>query len=37
MVLPLTHSVASDEEAIAEPQPNVLNFAASMTLVCGLT
>jgi len=30
-VLPLTHSVASDEDAIAEPQPNVLNLASSMT------
>src|SRR6266498_2509985 len=36
-VLPLTHSVASDEEAIAEPQPKVLNLASSITLVCGLT
>src|SRR5215467_7213180 len=26
-VLPLTHSVASEELAIAEPQPNVLNLA----------
>src|SRR5258708_323938 len=38
-VLPLIHSVASDELAIAEPQPNVLNFASSMmpwslTLIC---
>ena len=32
-VLPLTHSVASDDEAIAEPQPKVLNLASSMTLV----
>src|ERR1700731_840935 len=30
--LPLTHSVASDEDAIAEPQPNVLNLGSSMTL-----
>jgi hypothetical protein len=30
-VLPLSHSVASDELAIAEPQPKVLNFASSMT------
>jgi len=37
MVLPLTHSVASDDDAIAEPQPKVLNLASSMTLVCGLT
>src|SRR5664279_1359978 len=36
-VLPLTHSVASEEEAIAEPQPKVLNFASSMMLVSGLT
>src|SRR5271157_1953666 len=27
-VLPFTHSVASEEEAIAEPQPNVLNLAS---------
>ena len=32
-VLPFTHSVASEEEAMAEPQPNVLNLASSMTLV----
>ena len=32
-VLPFTHSVASEDEAIAEPQPKVLNFASSMTLV----
>ncbi len=30
MVIPFTHSVASDDDAIAEPQPNVLNFASSM-------
>src|ERR1035438_7400332 len=36
-VLPLTHSVAREEEAIAEPQPKVLNFASSMMLVTGLT
>src|ERR1035438_5976632 len=36
-VLPLTHSVASEEEAMAEPQPKVLNFASSMMLVTGLT
>src|SRR5713101_1028122 len=35
-VLPFTHSVASDELAIAEPQPKVLNFASSITCVCGL-
>ena len=33
-VLPLSHSVARLELAIAEPQPNVLNFASSMTPVC---
>src|SRR3989454_3726195 len=32
-VLPLTHSVPSEELAIAEPQPNVLNSASSMTCV----
>ena len=36
-VLPLTHSVASDELAMAEPQPKVLNFASSMTWVSGFT
>ena len=35
-VLPLTHSVASEELAIAEPQPKVLNLASSMTLVSGI-
>jgi len=35
-VLPLIHSVASEELAMAEPQPNVLNFASSMT-PCSLT
>src|SRR5208283_2672178 len=30
-VLPLTHSVAKEEEAMAEPQPKVLNLASSMT------
>lgn len=39
MVLPFTHSVASELDAIAEPQPNVLNFASmilpfSSTLIC---
>ena len=29
--MPLTHSVASDDEAMAEPQPKVLNLASSMT------
>src|SRR5712672_1247322 len=36
-VLPLTHSVASDDDAMAEPQPKVLNLASSMTLVSRLT
>jgi hypothetical protein len=27
-VLPFSHSVAKEEDAIALPQPNVLNFAA---------
>jgi len=31
------HSVASDDDAIAEPQPKVLNLASSMTLVLRLT
>ena len=30
-VLPFTHSVTSEEEAMAEPQPKVLNLASSMT------
>src|SRR5690349_24178006 len=30
-VLPLIHSVARDELAMAEPQPKVLNRASSMT------
>ena len=30
-VMPLIHSVASDDEAMAEPQPKVLNLASSMT------
>ena len=30
MVIPLTHSVAREDEAMADPQPNVLNFASSM-------
>src|SRR3984957_5030891 len=29
-VLPLTHSVASEDEAMAEPQPKILNLASSM-------
>src|SRR5713101_5107828 len=32
-VLPLTHSVGSEELAIAEPQPNVLNSASSVTCI----
>src|SRR5579884_2661958 len=36
-VLPFTHSVASEDEAIADPQPNVLNLASSITCVSGLT
>src|ERR1700678_1205332 len=35
-VLPLTHSVAREDEAIAEPQPKVLNLASSMTFVSRL-
>src|SRR6266849_6394362 len=35
-VLPLTHSVASEELAIAESQPNVLNSASSMACVSEL-
>lgn len=29
-VFPLTHSVARELEAIAEPQPKVLNFASTI-------
>src|SRR5437870_4319247 len=29
--MPFTHSVTSDEEAMAEPQPKDLNFASSTT------
>ena len=36
-VLPLIHSVASEELAMAEPQPKVLNLASSMTWVSGFT
>src|SRR5206468_8012370 len=36
-VLPLTHSVARLELAIALPQPNVLNLASSMTPDSSLT
>ena len=28
--LPLSHSVANEDEAMAEPQPKVLNFASSI-------
>lgn len=39
MVFPLTHSVANELDAMAEPHPNVLNFASmilpfSSTLIC---
>uniref|UniRef100_A0A1L8D834 Uncharacterized protein n=1 Tax=Nyssomyia neivai TaxID=330878 RepID=A0A1L8D834_9DIPT len=39
MDFPFTHSVARELEAIADPQPNVLNFASmifpfSSTLIC---
>jgi hypothetical protein len=30
-VIPFTHSVARDEDAIADPQPKVLNLASSIT------
>jgi hypothetical protein len=36
-VLPFSHSVASDELAMALPQPNVLNLASSMIPVPGST
>uniref|UniRef100_K3XAL0 Uncharacterized protein n=1 Tax=Globisporangium ultimum (strain ATCC 200006 / CBS 805.95 / DAOM BR144) TaxID=431595 RepID=K3XAL0_GLOUD len=29
-VLPLSHSVATDDDAIAEPQPNVLNLESTI-------
>src|ERR1700745_2330081 len=32
-VLPLTHSVASEEPTIAQPQPNVFNSASCMTCI----
>src|SRR5258708_1867061 len=35
-LLPFTHSVASEELAMADPQPKVLNLASSMTLGSGL-
>lgn len=39
IVLPLSHSVATEEEAMAEPQPKVLNllstiFPCASTLIC---
>ena len=34
---PFNHSVANEDDAIAEPQPNVLNFASSITPVTSLT
>ncbi len=37
IVLPLISSVASEELAIAEPQPKVLNLASSMMPVSGFT
>ena len=36
-VRPLSHSVARLDEAMALPQPNVLNFASSITPVSTLT
>ena len=36
-LLPLSHSVARLEEAMALPQPNVLNLASSMTPVSRFT
>jgi hypothetical protein len=36
IVLPFTHSVTSDDDAIALPQPKVLNFASSTISVSGL-
>ncbi len=35
--LPFNHSVAKEEEAMAEPQPNVLNFASVITPVASST
>ena len=35
--MPLTHSVARLEDAMALPQPKVLNFASSMIRVSGFT
>src|SRR5260370_6987972 len=36
-VLPLTHSVARDDDAIAQPQPTGLTLASSTTLFSRLT
>ncbi|KAH3669637.1 hypothetical protein OGATHE_002449 [Ogataea polymorpha] len=36
-VMPFTSSVAKDEDAMAEPQPNVLNLTSSITPVSSLT
>ena len=36
-VLPFIHSVAREDEAIALPQPKVLNLASSITPVSGFT
>eukprot|EP01139_Manchomonas_bermudensis_P000084 Amastigsp_a82_1328.p3 type:complete len:105 gc:universal Amastigsp_a82_1328:265-579(+) len=36
-VLPITHSVASDDDAIAEPQPKVLKTACTILPVAGST
>src|ERR1039458_9975134 len=36
-VLPFTHSVAREDDAIAEPQPDALNLGSSMMLVAGFT
>ena len=35
-VLPMMISVSADDDAIAEPQPNVWNFAAWMISVVGI-
>ncbi|KAH3664042.1 hypothetical protein OGAPHI_004756 [Ogataea philodendri] len=37
IVIPLTSSVAKEEEAIADPHPKVLNFTSSITPVSSLT
>jgi len=36
-VLPITSSVSAEDDAIAEPQPKVWNFAARMISVSGST